>query len=40
MASFRELLQQAKSQIREVDTVGAEDLLAAGWTLLDVREPD
>ena len=40
MASFRELLQQAKSEIREVDTVGAEDLIAAGWTVLDVREPD
>ena len=40
MATFRELLQDAKSQIREVDTVGGEDLLAAGWTLLDVREPD
>ncbi|MYE56515.1 MAG: molybdopterin-synthase adenylyltransferase MoeB [Acidimicrobiaceae bacterium] len=40
MASFRELLQQAKSQIREVDTAGGEQLLAEGWTLLDVREPD
>ena len=40
MASFRELLQQAKAQIREVDTAGGEELLAEGWTLLDVREPD
>ena len=40
MASFRELLAQAKSQIREVDTAGGEQLLAEGWTLLDVREPD
>ena len=40
MASFRELLQQAKAEIREVDTAGGEQLLAEGWTLLDVREPD
>ena len=40
MASFRELLRQAKSEIREVDTAGGEQLLAEGWTLLDVREPD
>lgn len=40
MASFRELLRQAKDQIREVDTAGGEALLAEGWTLLDVREPD
>ena len=40
MASFRELLQQAKAQIREVDTAAGERLLAEGWTLLDVREPD
>ena len=40
MASFRELLQQAKGQIREVGTAEAERLLAEGWTLLDVREPD
>ncbi len=40
MASFRELLRQAKAQIREVDTAEAERLLAQGWTLLDVREPD
>ena len=40
MSSFRELLQQAKSQIREVDTAVGERLLSEGWTLLDVREPD
>ena len=40
MASFRELLQRAKAEIREVDTAGGEQLLAEGWTLLDVREPD
>ena len=40
MVSFRELLQQAKAEIREVDTAGGEQLLAEGWTLLDVREPD
>ena len=40
MASFRELLQQAKAEIREVDTAAGEQLLAEGWTLLDVREPD
>ena len=40
MASFRELLQQAKAGITEVDTAGGETLLAEGYTLLDVREPD
>ena len=40
MASFRELLREAKAQIHEVDTAGGEQLLAEGWTLLDVREPD
>ncbi|MCY4175194.1 MAG: molybdopterin-synthase adenylyltransferase MoeB [Acidimicrobiaceae bacterium] len=40
MASFRDLLMQAKSQIREVDTAAGEELLRSGWTLLDVREPD
>ncbi len=40
MASFRELLQQAKASIKEVDPGGGEDLMAEGWTLLDVREPD
>lgn len=40
MATFRELLQQAKARIREVDTHGGAQLLSEGWTLLDVREPD
>ncbi len=40
MASFRELLKQAKANIREVDPAGGERLIAEGWTLLDVREPD
>jgi molybdopterin/thiamine biosynthesis adenylyltransferase/rhodanese-related sulfurtransferase len=40
MASFRELLQQARSAIDEVDTSQGEALLAEGYTLLDVREPD
>ncbi|NCG37382.1 MAG: molybdopterin-synthase adenylyltransferase MoeB [Actinobacteria bacterium] len=40
MASFRELLQQARSAIDEVDTNQGEALLAEGYTLLDVREPD
>jgi molybdopterin/thiamine biosynthesis adenylyltransferase/rhodanese-related sulfurtransferase len=40
MASFRELLSAAKSQIREVDTASAEAAIAAGAAVLDVREPD
>jgi molybdopterin/thiamine biosynthesis adenylyltransferase/rhodanese-related sulfurtransferase len=40
MASFRELLQQAKAAIDEVDTAQGEALLAEGYILLDVREPD
>jgi sulfur-carrier protein adenylyltransferase/sulfurtransferase len=40
MANFRELLNQAKGQISEVTTAEAEALLADGWILLDVREPD
>ncbi len=40
MASFRELLQQAKAAITEVDTAQGERLLAEGHVLLDVREPD
>jgi molybdopterin/thiamine biosynthesis adenylyltransferase/rhodanese-related sulfurtransferase len=40
MANFRELLKTTKSQIREVDPAGAEQLLADGALLLDVREPD
>jgi sulfur-carrier protein adenylyltransferase/sulfurtransferase len=40
MATFRELLASAKSQIAEVDTARAEAQIAAGATVLDVREPD
>lgn len=40
MATMRELLAKAKEAIREVDTEGGSALLAAGATLLDVREPD
>jgi molybdopterin/thiamine biosynthesis adenylyltransferase/rhodanese-related sulfurtransferase len=39
MASFRELLSQAKSQITEVDTAAAETR-RPGAVFLDVREPD
>jgi sulfur-carrier protein adenylyltransferase/sulfurtransferase len=40
MASFRDLLAKAKAEVNEVTTAEAEELLAQGWTLLDVREPD
>ncbi len=41
MASFRELLNQTKTRIREVDTAEAEEAIARPATvLLDVREPD
>src|SRR2546423_3791866 len=41
MASFRELLQQAKQDIREVDTATADELRSRpGAVVLDVREPD
>ena len=40
MASFRELLQQAKASITEVDTASGQELLHRGYLLLDVREPD
>ena len=40
MANFRDLLKAAKSEITEVDTAGAADLIDDGWTVLDVREPD
>src|SRR5439155_5006489 len=40
MASFRDLLRAAKSQVREVDTAAAEAAIAAGALVLDVREPD
>ena len=40
MATFRDLLRDAKSRITETDPAGAEALLADGYLLLDVREPD
>ena len=40
MATFRDLLANARSRIRETDPAGAEALLADGHLLLDVREPD
>src|SRR4051794_9354743 len=41
MASYREILQQTKQQIREVDTATADELRAQpGAVVLDVREPD
>ena len=40
MATFRDLLRDARSRITETDPVGAEALLADGYLLLDVREPD
>ncbi len=41
MPSFRDLLKTTKDRIREVDTAGAEGLLAQpGTVVLDVREPD
>ncbi len=40
MASFRQLLQQAKTSITEIDTATGEELLQQGHQLLDVREPD
>jgi sulfur-carrier protein adenylyltransferase/sulfurtransferase len=40
MASFRDLLKAAKSEITEVDTEGAAERIADGWSVLDVREPE
>jgi len=40
MATFRDLLSAAKSEINEVDTEGAATAIAAGAIVLDVREPD
>ena len=41
MATFRDLLANAKSQIVEIDTATAEARIEAGNVLvLDVREPD
>src|SRR3954467_7558399 len=41
MPSYRELLQAAKRDIKEVDTAEADELRTrAGAVVLDVREPD
>ena len=41
MATFRDLLNQTKAEIREVDTAEAEQLREQpGAVVLDVREPD
>jgi sulfur-carrier protein adenylyltransferase/sulfurtransferase len=40
MATFRDLLAAAKSEITEVDTSAAAELIQQGWAVLDVREPD
>ncbi|HET9732594.1 MAG TPA: molybdopterin-synthase adenylyltransferase MoeB [Acidimicrobiales bacterium] len=40
MASSRDILASAKSQIREVDTAEAERMIEAGARVLDVREAD
>jgi len=40
MASFRELLATAKSEIVEIDTDTAADRILDGVAVLDVREPD
>ncbi len=40
MATFRDLLANAKSEIDEIDTATAAERIAAGATVLDVREPD
>ena len=40
MATFRDLLSAAKSEITEIDTAMAAERIAAGASVLDVREPD
>ncbi len=40
MASFRDLLSAAKSEIVEVSTETAAEHIGAGYAVLDVREPD
>ena len=40
MAGFRELLNEAKAAIREVDPAEAERMVRDGAVLLDVREAD
>jgi molybdopterin/thiamine biosynthesis adenylyltransferase/rhodanese-related sulfurtransferase len=40
MPTFRELLASTKAEISETDPAGAEEAIAGGAVLLDVREPD
>ena len=40
MATFRDLLSAAKSEITEISTETAAEHIASGYTILDVREPD
>ena len=40
MATFRDLLSAAKSEITEISTETAAEHIADGYTILDVREPD
>ena len=40
MATYRDLLKAAKSEITEVDNATASDQIAAGAIVLDVREPE
>ena len=40
MSSYRELLKSVRAEIEEVDAAGAQELLAEGAVLVDVREPD
>ncbi len=40
MATFRDLLSAAKAEIVEVSTDTASEHIGAGYTVLDVREPD
>ena len=41
MASFRDLLAAAKSEITEIETAEAQAMIESGGVLvLDVREPD
>jgi sulfur-carrier protein adenylyltransferase/sulfurtransferase len=40
MATFRDLLSAAKSEITEISTETAAERIARGYAILDVREPD
>ncbi|MBA2277599.1 MAG: ThiF family adenylyltransferase, partial [Chloroflexia bacterium] len=40
MPTYRDILEQARRQIREVDVPGARDLIDRGAAALDVREQD